>query len=423
VTSALLLTALLLAGAVPPPNRTDEAIRLSRARAEASPRDVSALVALAGALVEKGRETGDSAWYDRATDAASRALAIEPESYGALVARGRAGIARHAFALAAVDARRAAVLRPELPEAHAVLGDVLVNTGDVDGAGRAYERLGALAPGFNAEVRLATLEELRGDTAQAGSRLERALVAGLRRGLPAESLAWARTVLADLLVTQGELARAEALYREALEARPATVGALAGLGRVRASRGDLDGAARSLAAAARLAPFPAVLSALGDVQRLRGDEDDARRQHGLIEAIARLRLDAFGRDLALYYADHDLEPAEAVGLARRELAVRRDVHTYDVLSWALYKADRLEEAGEASCEALRLGTRDPRFLYHAGMIARAIGERARATALLCDALALNPSFDVVQARVARRLLDAERPIPCPASRSDAGPPP
>ena len=78
---------------------------------------------------------------------------------------------------------------------------------------------------------------------------------------------------------------------------------------------------------------------------------------------------------------------------------------------------------EASCEALRLGTRDPRFLYHAGMIARALGERARATALLCDALALNPSFDVVQGAVARAALDAERPVPCPASRSGSGPAP
>lgn len=423
MTSALLLTALLLSGAGSAANRTDEAIRLSRARVDTSPRDASALVALAEALVEKGRETGDSAWYDRAADAVARALAIDPDRYEALVTRGRVGIARHAFATAIADARRATALSPERPEGYAVLGDGLVNAGDVDGAARAYARLAALAPGFNAEVRLAHLDELRGDVAGAESRLERALVAGLRRGLPDESLAWTRTVLADLLLTQGAHERAEELYRQALVARPDSVGALTGLGRARAARGDLDGAASFLAAAARIAPFPAVLSALGDVQRLRGDEDEARRSHGLIEAIARLRLDAFGRDLALYYADHDLEPAEAVRLARLELAVRRDVHTYDVLSWALYKADRLEEAGEASCEALRLGTRDPRFLYHAGMIARAAGERARATALLCGALALNPSFDVVQATVARRLLDAERPVPCPASRSDASPPP
>ena len=101
-----------------------------------------------------------------------------------------------------------------------------------------------------------------------------------------------------------------------------------------------------------------------------------------------------------------------------ELLSRRDVYTYDVLSWALLKADRLEEALEASCEALRLGTRDPRLLYHAGMVARALGERVRAAELLCDALALNPSFDVLQAPIARRLLEGETAAPpCQASPS------
>jgi tetratricopeptide (TPR) repeat protein len=91
-------------------------------------------------------------------------------------------------------------------------------------------------------------------------------------------------------------------------------------------------------------------------------------------------------------------------VARRERAARRDIYTADLLAWSLYKKGQLAEAKATMDEALRLGTRDPRLLYHAGMIAVASGDRASGAKYLRQALAIDPAFDVLQADAARRML-------------------
>ena len=57
-----------------------------------------------------------------------------------------------------------------------------------------------------------------------------------------------------------------------------------------------------------------------------------------------------------------------------------------------------------SKEATRLGTRDARLLYHAGMIALAAGDADAGRARLRSALELSPGFDALQSRLARRAL-------------------
>ena len=52
-------------------------------------------------------------------------------------------------------------------------------------------------------------------------------------------------------------------------------------------------------------------------------------------------------------------------------------------------------------EALRLGTRDARLFYHAGMIERALGNVGAAARYLRLALDTNPHFNPLQADEAR----------------------
>jgi hypothetical protein len=56
-------------------------------------------------------------------------------------------------------------------------------------------------------------------------------------------------------------------------------------------------------------------------------------------------------------------------------------------------------------DALRLGTLDARLFYHAGMIARAAGDREGAADFLRRAIKLNPHFDPWQSQVARKALE------------------
>ena len=114
--------------------------------------------------------------------------------------------------------------------------------------------------------------------------------------------------------------------------------------------------------------------------------------------------DHYGRDLALFYADHDMKPQLALQIAEYEYEVRRDVYTADAVAWTALKAGNLDLAKQAIALALRLGTPDPRLFYHAAMIARASGNTALAKEHLERVQALNLEFDPHHGPTARKLL-------------------
>ena len=125
------------------------------------------------------------------------------------------------------------------------------------------------------------------------------------------------------------------------------------------------------------------------------------------EAIAQLAGEAanvYDRALSLYLANHGLEPARALSLAQNELTARKDVYGYDAAAWALLAAGQASDADAMMAKALAFGTRDAKLLYHAGMIAAAVGDRGRAIDALRASLALDPSFDAFQAERARQTL-------------------
>jgi Flp pilus assembly protein TadD len=108
-------------------------------------------------------------------------------------------------------------------------------------------------------------------------------------------------------------------------------------------------------------------------------------------------------ELALFEADHG-DPATALSLAQEVYVDRPTIRAADALGWALFKNGRLADARKRSAEALRLGTRDPVLLYHAGAIAAAAGERKNAIRDLKAALALDAGFSPTGAQAARDLL-------------------
>ena len=108
-------------------------------------------------------------------------------------------------------------------------------------------------------------------------------------------------------------------------------------------------------------------------------------------------------DLALYEASHG-SPPRGVMLARRAYAAAPSVRSADALGWALTRAGRPAEGLPFAHRALRLGSRDPLFLYHAGIAARDTGRVGEARRLLAASLRLNPHFSPLWAPRARRTL-------------------
>jgi tetratricopeptide (TPR) repeat protein len=215
--------------------------------------------------------------------------------------------------------------------------------------------------------------------------------------------------LADLLINEGDLAAAERELDNALIGFPDYHPALAGKARASVATGDMVNAIKFYQRAALRVPLTDTAIALGDLYTKLGHHDEAKKQYDLVEKIERTgsNTNTYSRQLAIFYADHDTKLDDALRIMRGERAVRSDIYTCDALAWVLYKKGYFAEAKTAIDEALRLGTRDARIEYHAGMINHALGHHRDAVRHLQLALKINPSFDVLQADVARRTLSQQ----------------
>ncbi len=157
-----------------------------------------------------------------------------------------------------------------------------------------------------------------------------------------------------------------------------------------------------------IVPMPDYAAALGDVYTQLGQPEEARKQYALVEYIGYLNTlnkVLYNRELAAFYADHNMKLPVALDLAHKELEVRQDIYAYDLLAWTLYKNGQPQEALAAITEALKLGTQDARLFFHAGMIYHDLGDAAKAKTSLQRALVTNPYFHVFHADLAKRTLE------------------
>jgi tetratricopeptide (TPR) repeat protein len=131
-----------------------------------------------------------------------------------------------------------------------------------------------------------------------------------------------------------------------------------------------------------------------------GEEVKAEEQYDIVRSMDKLlRANGVDTDLeiALFNADHDIDLKPSLEKARAAYDARPSIHAADALAWTLYKTGNYNEAQEYSSEALKLGTRDPLKLFHAGMILKALGENEQARTYLQRAIDLNAHFSLLYA--------------------------
>ncbi len=261
-----------------------------------------------------------------------------------------------------------------------------------------------LRPYAASYARASYLRSLYGDTDGAIEAMR--LAAESSSPADPEGMAWCYVHLGDELTNAGKLTAAEYNYDRALFIFPDYHLALAAKARARLAAGETDAAIDFYKRALDRVPLPDTAIALGDLYQRLGRTDEAKKQYDLVEFIERTTAagTTYSRQLAIYYADHDMKLDDGLSIAQRERANRSDIFTCDALAWCLYKKGDLAGAKKAIDEAMRLGTRDARINYHAGMINQALGNRRDAAKYLQLALKINPFFDVLQADVARQTL-------------------
>lgn len=392
-----------------PANRPDAntAIAFWQGRVAQNPDAFIDYTMLAEAYARKARETGDVGNYQRAEAALRRALEINPGYVQASAALSSVLFSMHDFEGALALAEPLAD-NPRATQAIAVIGDGQLALGNYDEAEAAYQKFAILGPGPGLYSRQAIWAELHGNRDTALSFMQQAADLAWQAGDYRESLAWYDFQLGELNFKSGNLKEAEAHYETANQTFANNYLALAGLGKVRAAQGRYDEAIKLYEQAVAIIPQPDLLAALGDLYTITGQPDKARLQYDTVEFIgqlAEINKVVYNRQLALFYANHDLNVAKALELAQNEIATRKDIYGYDTLAWALYKNGRYAEAAEAMEQATKLGTHDAMLYYHAGMIYEALGDHDQAQAMLKEALALNPHFDLLQARLAKAMLD------------------
>lgn len=386
---------------------TDNQIGYYQQLLRRNPQNAKAYYGLGDALIRKARETGDPSYFNRAEEALKKSLAIAPQNGGALRHLAYVYYSRHEFAPAAVYARKAVEVNPQDSDSYGVLGDALLEVGQYAEAAAAYAFMTELDESLYSYSRLAGLKSARGDVAGAIADLERAIANGKATKVPAESIAWSEWQLGAEYFAQGNLPSAEANYRRSLESYPNYYRALAGMAQVRAAQKNYDDAIALYQKAIAILPMPEYAAALGEIFEKVDKPEQARQQYELVEYIGKLNAlnqALYNRELAYFYADRDIKTKEGLEYAQRELDYRRDVYAYDVLAWNLYRNGKNAEARDAIERALRLGTKDAKLFYHAGMIYYRLGESTRAKELLNRALVTNPYFHVLFAEHAANTL-------------------
>lgn len=361
---------------------------------------------LASAWMQKARETGDFGFNAKADEALTNSLRVAPDNYDALKLRAKLLLTYHRFREGLDLARRAQSIRPTDHDVYGALTDAYVELGEYPAAIEAAQKMVDLRPDASSYARVAYLRSLHGDTEGAIAAMQVAVKSSNPKD--PEAAAWARVHLGLELANAGSWNDAEREFDKALLTFPGHKLALDAKARSRIAAGDLGSAIQIYEREQSDSPSADVALALGDLFAQTNRLAEANKQYETFESLERGNVVAENswHHMVNYWLDHDKNLEVALEHAQREYESRKDLFTCDTFAWALFKNGRLAEAKRVMKEALRTGSRDARLLYHAGMIANALGERDEAVRNLQLALKLNPTFNLQQAQIARNTLES-----------------
>ncbi|MFN6964746.1 MAG: tetratricopeptide repeat protein [Pyrinomonadaceae bacterium] len=381
----------------------DPSVRQALKLVEKIPDSPNGYVQLAAAYIRLARETGSAEYSTKAEAAVARASEIDPSSAEVRKLKATLLLNGHHFAEALDLGKQLAAELPNDAFVWGILTDANAELGNYDEAVRSAQRMVDIRPNAASYARVGHIRSLHGDTAGAIEAFR--LAARMSDPADSESRSWAVVQIGNEYWRTGRYGDAVRSYDEALEIFPDYYLALAGKGRALASLGEFAAAAEHLERAAAKHVNIDNIFLLGDVYTRLGETAKANAQYALAQSgEAGLGRADDPHRVALFWANNGIRLDEAVAIAEQDRAKQSDIYASDTLAWCLYKAGRLDEAKRHADEAMRLGTPDAKILFHAGMIAKARGERREAVGLLSRAIKLNPQFDPLLAGVAASAL-------------------
>ncbi len=357
---------------VPGPGASEAAIAAAQSLVRQRPDDVEAYNELALRMLRRARESSDDGYRRYAEDALLAARARDAGNPQTMMLLAMVMQDQHRFRGALSLAREYITLRPDDPTGHLIAGDALLELGEYDPAIDAYQAAMNMHPDLRSYNRAAHMRWLMGDVEGAREIIALAIDAGSTRD--PESRAWCFVDLGEMDLRRGEAELTLRATGAALELVPDYWPALVLEARALHRLGRTDDAiARMDTALARKTTAEDLLRQ-GEWLEQVGRDDDAARHIDQALALAH----AEPRPVALYLARTGRDPERALALAESELEARQNIAAHDTHALALLRSGRIAPAQAAIDRALQLNTADAELHVHAGLVASAAGDQARA---------------------------------------------
>ena len=370
---------------------------LSRAVRE-NPDDKKSALGIATVFIQEARVTGNYAYYDKAAlKQINHVLQLEPNNFEALTLKSLVYLSQHHFADGLSIATQAQKINPNNSFIYGLLVDANVELGNYPEAVRDADKMVSIRPDLRSYSRISYLREIHGDYPGAIEAMQMAVDAGMPGE---EGTEWTRVQLAHLYESTGDIQRAAMHYTIALNERPGYAYALAGLGKIAASKKDFKTALADYLRADSLLSDYSVREELIDLYRQMGEKKKADSLSAVVIAAMQSDVRAgISNENIGHYADKELayanlkinENDKALEHAIAEYNRRPDnIETNETVAWVYYKMGRYEDALPYIGKALRTDCKNPSLLGHAGLIYTHAGNTAKGKDLLTEALGHNP---------------------------------
>jgi tetratricopeptide (TPR) repeat protein len=364
------------------------------------PKDGKSLTQLATLYIREARITGNYAYYDKAAlTYVNNALAIDTSNFEALVLKSLLYLSQHHFSDGLTLAQKAKSINPYNAFVYGIAIDGNVEMGNYDSAVADADKMLSIRPDLRSYSRASYLREIYGDYPGAIEAMKMAVEAGAPGD---ESTEWTRIQLAHLYENTGDMKNAEMYYTISNDARPGYPYALAGLGRVAASKKDYNTAVSYLIQADTSVTDFSIKESLADVYREMGQiaKADALQK----EVISAMNGEAQNstKDQSLgHYVDKELAYAylkindydNALKHALLEYDRRPDnIDVNECVAWVYYSMGESDKALPYIKTALRTNSKNPTLLCRAGLIYAKTGEKTVAKTTLQQALQTNANI-------------------------------
>lgn len=368
-----------------------------------NPKDYATWADLGLGYVQQAKATVDPSYYGKAEGAVTRSLSLNTtENFKGWGARAALKAAEHDFRAARDAALRGIKIDGYNSVLYGALGDAYTQLGEYDKAAAAIDKMNQLRPGVSSFTRASYVFELRGNVPRARAALEQALSDTSDPG----NIAFTQNYLAELAFNYGGDAKGALQHFQAgLLADPSDKTLLAGKAKAEAALGQTKQALTDYRTVVSTVPQPQYVLELAELEQSLNNPD-AKRQYALFHTEEQLFI-ANGVTLdvesTLFEADHG-NPAKALQYAAAGWKVRPFLEMADAYAWAEYVNGHYPAAMAWAEKASSTGWRNALFLYHRGMIEKAMGQTAAARTDLRASLAVNPHFNVLQVPMARSTL-------------------